>query len=309
MVYRKTLLIFNPVANLGLAGRMDHNLRVSAGAVPGLTWVDTIRPGHATELAGRAAGEGYELVIAVGGDGTVHEVVNGLMQIPEADRPRLAVIPFGSGNDFSSAIGMDGHRPVRVESLVNGISRRVDVGRLVLGNGECQYWDNAIGIGFDTNVVIRSRRARLVRGFLIYLLAVFQTMAFDYEPLRLRVKTDREEWEQELLMLVLCNGGREGGVFQVAPQARPFDGLLQYVGVRRMSRPGMLRLLPEFMRGAHEKYPQVITGQFSRLELASDRPLHIHADGEILAGPGSDHRTLTVEILPQVLEVVTPVQA
>ena len=308
MPYQKILLIFNPTANHGLAGRTDSGLRAAARSAAGLVWVDTAYPGNAVELARRAAEDGYELVIAVGGDGTVHEVVNGLMQVPPGARPRLAVIPFGSGNDFSNAIGMDGRRPVRLESLLNGVTRRVDIGKLILESGECQYWDNAIGIGFDTNVVIRSRRVPLVRGFLIYLLAVFQTMAFDYEAPRLRVRTDREAWEQELLMLVLCNGGREGGVFHIAPQAQPFDGVLHYTGVRRLSRPMMLRLLPEFMRGAHENRPQVISGQFSRLELASDRPLRIHTDGEILAGPGSDLRSLTVEVLPQALEVVTPAQ-
>ena len=105
-------------------------------------------------------------------------------------------------------------------------------------------------------------------------------------------------------MLVLCNGGREGGGFYIAPEADNTDGLIDYVGVRRVSRPMMLRLLPEFMKGTHQRFRQIRLGTLRRLELQSDRPLLIHADGEIFSGFGVDVRHLVVEIIPHAIQVM-----
>jgi YegS/Rv2252/BmrU family lipid kinase len=299
------MLIFNPAANLGLARSKVSNLRA---IVPdqGIRWINTDYSAHATELAKQAAEESYELVIAVGGDGTVHEVVNGLMQVPQGKRPSLSVIPFGSGNDFANAIGIDEQLPISFERVLNGHPMKVDIGKMHDGNGNTYYWDNTIGIGFDTNVVIRSRRMPVVRGFLIYFLSVFQTMLIDYEAPKILLKTDLEQWEDRLIMLVLCNGGREGGIFRISPNALPHDGVFHYTSVSNVSRLMMLRLLPEFIRGTHVNNPNVRLGKFRKLELTADRPLKIHADGEIVTGFGSDIWKINVEIIPKALEVVIP---
>ena len=109
-----------------------------------------------------------------------------------------------------------------------------------------------------------------------------------------------------MLLLTLCNGGQEGGGFQIAPQARVDDGFFHYTGVYKVTRPRMLRLLPEFMKGTQGKFTQVRMGQFQRLELQSDRSLIIHTDGEIFAGFGMDVRRLKVEIVPGAIEVMRP---
>ena len=105
-------------------------------------------------------------------------------------------------------------------------------------------------------------------------------------------------------MLVLCNGCREGGGFQVCPQAKPDDGVFHYAGVKKVSRPMMLRLVPEVMNGTHGKFKQVRMGEFHQLSLEADRPLYIHTDGEIFAGWGMDVRHLEVEILPGEIQVM-----
>jgi diacylglycerol kinase family enzyme len=105
-------------------------------------------------------------------------------------------------------------------------------------------------------------------------------------------------------MLTLCNGGREGGGFAVAPEARLDDALFHYTAVRKVSRPMMLRLLPEVMNGTHGRFSQVRMGVFHQLELESDRPLVIHIDGEVFAGFGGSVQHLWVENLPGALEVV-----
>jgi diacylglycerol kinase (ATP) len=168
-----------------------------------------------------------------------------------------------------------------------------------------EYWGNTLGIGFDTTVTIRSRRFRQFHGFLIYLVAVIQTILLNHDAPRMQVQSDREQWDQEIVMLVLCNGGREGGGFRVSPQAVPDDGLLNYAGIQRVSRLMMFRLLPEVMRGTHARFRQVRMGEFTQLQIQSDRALYIHMDGEIFAGWGNDVRTLRVDLLPAEVQVIS----
>jgi diacylglycerol kinase (ATP) len=304
MPAHKVKLIVNPNADLGRAWRTASDLRPIVEKHGGADWSGTVYPTHATELACQAAQEGYELVVAAGGDGTVHEVVNGLMQVPEEQRPRLGIVPLGSGNDFAYAVGINPEPFQALHQALHGQPHRVDVFKIRDGNGRQEYCDNTLGIGFDATVTIRSRRVPVVHGFLVYLVAVLQTILLNHEPARLQVRTDRESWDRLMLMLVLCNGGREGGGFAMSPKAKPDDGWLQYTGVDRVSRLMMLRLLPEFIRGTHERFKPVCTGQFRTMELESDRPLYIHTDGEIFAGFGVNVRKLSVEMEPAALEII-----
>jgi len=297
-------LIVNPNADLGRAWQKASDLRPIVEEFGGADWSGTVYPTHAVELARQAALDGYELVIAVGGDGTVHEIINGLMQVPPEQRPKLGVVPLGSGNDFSHAIGMDPRPAFALRQVFTGQPKRVDVGRLLDGHGRQEYFNNTLGIGFDAAVTIRSRNFAMVRGFLIYFIAVLQTIILNHDAPRMQVATDRETWDEEMLMLVLCNGGREGGGFLVAPDARIDDEVLHYAGVRRVSRPMMIRLVPEVMRGTHGNFSQVRMGQFTRMSLQADRPLYIHIDGEIFAGFGVDVRKLDIEIFPGAIEVI-----
>jgi len=304
MPQRKIKLIVNPNADLGRAWHAAADLRPIVEEFGGADWAGTAYPTHAVELARQAAEQGYEIVIAAGGDGTVHEVVNGLMQAPAGKRPLLGVVPIGSGNDFSSAIGVDARPEFALRQIFTAEPKRFDIGHLSDNLGRNEYWINAVGIGFDTIVTIRSRKITLLRGFLIYLVAVIQTILLNHEAPRMRIKTNREDWELEMLLFVMCNGGREGGGFYVQPDARPDDGVFHYAGIQHVSRPMMFRLLPEVMKGTHGRFKQVRMGEFQRLELASDRPLFIHTDGEIFAGFGMDVRHLDVEILPGEIKIL-----
>jgi len=304
MPKHKVKLIINPNADLGRAWRWASDLRPVAEQFGGADWTGTVYPTHATELTRQAAEEGYEMVVAVGGDGTVHEVINGLMQLPPDCRPRLGVVPMGSGNDFAHSIGMDTRPAFAMRQVFTGQPRLIDVGKLQDNLGRTEYWDNTVGIGFDATVTIRSRNFPYLRGFMIYLIAVLQTIILNHDAPRLQVTSDVEKWDEEMLMLVLCNGGREGGGFHISPEANNTDGLVHYVGVRRVSRPMMLRLLPEFMKGTHQRFRQVRLGTLRSMELQSDRPLMIHTDGEIFAGFGVDVRQLSVEIFPSAIEIM-----
>ncbi len=299
---QRVMWIFNPSADKGRAGRRLQLLRRLLPA-PDRDWFVTQGAGHATQLAAQAAQQGYDTVAAVGGDGTTHEVVNGLMRIPTAHRPHLALIPFGSGNDFSTNVGLPQAMEQAVERALHGAPRPVDVGLLRDQHGKTTYWNNTLGIGFDAAVVIRSRRIQRLKGFAMYLWAVIQTILRDHHAPPMTIATDQETIARPTLMLVLCNGAREGGGFLVAPAARPDDGVLDLAMIERVSRLMMFRLVPEVMRGTHARFRPVRLGRFRRLELTMEQPLPVHADGEVLYQPQDGVRRLQVEVVPQALRV------
>jgi len=303
MPKHKTKLIINPNADLGRAWRWGSDLRPVVEEFGGADWSGTVYPTHAVELARQAAEDGYELVISVGGDGTTHEVINGLMQVPEERRPRLGIVPVGTGNDFASNVGLPTHPPDAMRRAFTGQPKRVDLGLIESGLRR-EYWDNTLGIGFDAIATIHSRGVPVLRGFFVYLIAVIKTILLNHNPARLQVEADDARWEEDYLMFVFCNGPREGGGFQVAPEAQVDDGWLHYAAISRVSRPMMFRLIPEVMKGTHGRFRQVKLGKIKELKLASDRPLYIHADGEIFAGFGTDVRELKIRVLPAALEVI-----
>lgn len=301
---RKTKLILNPVADMGRAWKVANDLRPIVAEYGHADWSGTVYPGHAVELARQAALDGYDMVVAVGGDGTVHEVVNGLMQAPAEKRPTLGVVPVGSGNDFAHSINVPMKSNRALLHALNGESSSVDIGLMTDENGRREYFDNTVGIGFDAVVTIRSHKLPILRGFLMYLTAVIQTIILNHNPAHLKIETDAETWEQGTIMLTVCNGPREGGGFLVAPEAKNSDGVLNYATVTQCSRLTMFRLVPEVMKGTHGRFKQVRLGTLKKLSLTSDRPLYVHADGEVYTSFGSNLRGLTFENLPGALQVV-----
>ncbi len=304
---RKVKLILNPMADMGRAWKAANDLRPIVQEFLGdISWSGTVYPTHAVELAQQAAAEGCDLVIALGGDGTAHEVVNGLMQIPEERRPVMGVVPLGSGNDFAHALGV----PLKSDyALVHALKAEnvsaIDVGVMTdEASGRKEYFDNTVGAGFDAVVTIRSHRLPVVKGFLMYLTAVIQTIILNHNPATVQFQSDAESWDDRVLMTTVCNGGREGGGFLISPESKIDDGALQFLNVKKISRAMMFRLVPEFMKGTHLRFKQVQLGTFKKLHMVSDRPLYIHADGEIFTSFGADVRDVLFEVLPGALRVV-----
>jgi diacylglycerol kinase (ATP) len=303
-MHRKVKIILNPMADMGNAWRVARDLRSITEQHGDVDWSGTVYPGHAIALAAQAGDQGYDMVIAMGGDGTVHEVVNGLMKIPAEKRPVLGVVPVGSGNDFGHALNISQKPTEALVRALDGDSISIDLCMMTDEHGRTEYFDNTLGVGFGAMVTIRSHKIPVLRGFLIYLIAVIQTIIIDYIPIHMQIKTDEQEWEQKVKYLVLCNGPREGGGFLVAPDAKIGDGIMNYVMITDVSRPMMFRIVPEVMKGTHGRFKQVRMGTCKKFSLTANRPLYIHADGEIFSGPGTDLRRLSFEILPDALKVV-----
>jgi len=301
----KVKLILNPMANLGRARAAATELEQIVSGIGGADWITSKHPKHAFELARQAAAEGYGTVVAMGGDGTMHEVLNGLMSVPAAQRPKLGMVPLGSGNDFAFACGISAKPEEAIRQALTGAPRAVDIGYLLAENSTKEFWANAIGIGFDTIVTLHSRKVPIVQGFAVYLIAVLQTILFDYKPFHLSMKVDDVPSNHDYLMLVLMNGKREGGGFHVTPDSRPDDGHLDYLAINRISRLKMLRILPEVMNGTHGRMLDCNLGTFKTFELVSRQPLFIHLDGEIFSTPETKPvTTLSAGILPEAIQVV-----
>jgi len=303
-MHRKVKIILNPMADMGNAWRVARDLRSITEQHGGVDWSGTVYPGHAIELAQQAGEQGYDMVIAMGGDGTVHEVINGLMRVPEEKRPVLGVVPVGSGNDFAHGINASQKPTEALTRALDGDAAAVDLGLMIDEHGRNEYFNNTLGIGFGAVVTIRSHKLPVLRGFLMYLTAVIQTIILDHNPMAMQIETDDQKWQQSVIYLVICNGPREGGGFLIAPEAKIDDGLFHYAMITNVSRAMMFRIVPEVMKGTHGRFKQVRMGTCKKFTLSADRPLYIHADGEIFTGPGTDLRKVSFEILPNALKVV-----
>lgn len=300
----KIRLIFNPHADRGRAWKLANSLQSSFERLGNATWASSEFPGHSTELTIQAAEEGVDLVAALGGDGTVHEVVNGLMQIDRSQRPLLGVVPLGSGNDFANNVGIESELEKSAMRLYRGTQKEIDIGVVTDESGKREYWDNTLGVGFDASATIYANQITRLQGFPMYLWAVIQTILRNHDAARMSIHTESRSYEVDIIMIAFCNGPREGGGFHVAPGAIPDDGILDFAFIEKVSRLMMFRILPEVMRGTHERFRQVHLGQSVKAVLEYDRPMAIHTDGEIYAGFHSDIRRLTVEVLPKELTVI-----
>ncbi|RMG66687.1 MAG: diacylglycerol kinase family lipid kinase [Calditrichaeota bacterium] len=286
------LLIANPVAGRGRARKLIDPLRreVTARLGEGEVVLTQFR-GHACQLARQAKHSG-RLVIAAGGDGTIHEVVNGLV----GGNCRLAIIPIGSGNDFVKMLNL----PLRYQEAVKIIQAhrtcRVDVGRV-----NNLFFPNGLGVGFDAMVVKQVERIRWLKGFPLYLLGVLRTLV-SYRNRRIRlIWEDGRQEERCIFLLAVGNGRAMGGGFYLTPKASLSDGLLDVCVIRSLSRREALINLPRALNGSLAELPQVSMAQVRRLRICSEQGVPVHADGELV---GLSLQELDIEVLPAALEVV-----
>jgi diacylglycerol kinase (ATP) len=248
----------------------------------------TERPGDGAELAAAAVRDGAHHVIAVGGDGTVHEVANGLLRC--GGTATLGVVPIGTGNDFAKLVGTYRHDPVRaVARLVGAVARRFDVGRVL-----DEYFVNTMGLGFGPEVV-RAREAHPSRTGLWSYIAPVPRAFFGFRPCRCEVRARERRAEGYMMMVEVCNGTTAGGAYRFAPEADPTDGYLDVCLIGRVSLPRFLMAVPRVMRGSHTTMKEVSTFRTRELTLVTpDVPLLLHLDGELRSTQGHEC-TVTVE--------------
>lgn len=291
-----TLLIVNPTAGSGRAGRVAAEAHDAArGAWGPVDRIDTMGPGDATGIASRAADHGVERILVLGGDGTLHEAVNGVLQLPAERRPPIGIIPAGTGNDYAKMCGTVGHTPSRaVARLRTATVRHFDV-----GEAWGEYFINSVGIGFDAEVAREVNRGKLGSGLPAYLRAVGRVLR-RFEAMELEVEGDGQRFRDRLLLLEIGIGPCVGGGFRLTPGARPDDGVFDICAIQHSSALGVFVKLPLAIMGQHVRLRrQVRSFQSTRLSVVSrNGPLHAQFDGEIREVSGRMELTSVPAALP-----------
>ena len=299
------LLIANPTSGRGAGKRaVDPVRRQLTEAGLSIEVVLTERPWHAAELAAAAGTQGWDAVIAVGGDGTANEVLNGLMQIPMDRRPAMGIIPVGRGNDFAFGIDVPHGIAAACPIVIAGHRRRIDVGKVTGGlYPQGRYFGNGIGIGFDAVVGFEALKLAPLSGFASYIVAALKTISlYDHGP-RLRIELDDQTLVQETLMVSVMNGRRMGGGFHMAPNGDPGDGKFDVCIAGQVTRGRILGLIPHFLKGDQEGQPAITTTRSTRVKVTAEvGVLPAHADGETLCVDGHE---LLAEIFPAQIEVLS----
>jgi YegS/Rv2252/BmrU family lipid kinase len=265
---------------------------VLEGAGAAVQLAETARRGEAVELAEAASRAGWPAVVAIGGDGTVHEVANGLLRASGGGvtAAALGIVAVGSGNDFALLAGLPRDAAGAARAIVLGAERRVDVGRV----GD-RWFTNGVGVGLDARVAVEANRNRRLRGIGIYLWALARVLR-SFRPPVVRVEIDGGEvMERPMTLATVGNGARHGGGFWICPAARIDDGLLDVCICDGLGTLQILRFLPKTLRGTHVGVSCVHMRTARRVRISSDTPLPVHADGEILF---EDARELEIEIAP-----------
>jgi YegS/Rv2252/BmrU family lipid kinase len=286
----KVSFIANPTAGRGRTRALVESYAGALSVESELLW--TQGPGHAADLARQAAAHS-QVVCAVGGDGTVSEVVNGLMPTPVP----MVVVPTGSGNDFASLVRCPRTPAELARVIKEGMGSRFDV-------IDCadRYCANSIGIGFEALVTYHSLSITNMRGLPLYLLAVFKALRTP-GSIHYRIAIDgRETAAGEFLLISVGNGPRAGGGFYINPKATPTDGMIDVCAARKMSRAKLLSILPRAIKGGHITAKGIEMYRGATVSISSDTPFPIHIDGEYL---GRREKPLDLRIIPRVLPVLS----
>ena len=310
------LVIYNPIAGRGRVKK--HWPEVQQGLIDAGIEFDvaaTSAPLDAVKLAEKAATK-YSTVVAVGGDGTVHEVVNGLLRASnEGETITLGVVPLGNGDDFAKMVppqtkigGKAFDWRIAIEKIAKGQTKMFDIGRMSSDqllsdrDNKPQYFMNGMDIGFGAQAALNFTKVPIfLTGMAAYLAAIMKTLV-DYHIPKVTIQIDDQEaFEQSTTMTAITNGRCFGSGFWVCPEAQVDDGLLDVMVTQSVGRLKIMRLIPKIMKGTHVNEPILKSYRARRVDIKAHQPFVVEADGEI---PYPKTRHLEVQILDKRLRVI-----
>lgn len=303
-------VIVNPAA---AGGRGRKAARELLSALDGRSLAYDARlteaPGHASRLAADAAADGVDRIVVVGGDGTVHEVADGLIGCGVERLPAVAVFPVGTGNDFYRMVGPDRGVAAVVGLLDDGVVRHFDIGR-VEWEGGTRTFVNLMGVGIDVEVLRCRRRFSWLPGLLQYL-ASFLNAIVTFRAPEVHVDTDAGDGQRiggATTLTVITVGPSIGGGFMINPEAKASDGRLDLFHVGAPGLLPILRLVPRVIRGTHGDSPLVTMRRVSGavLRRPGGESMRFEIDGELSPEPA---RELRVEVVPGAFPVLVPARA
>jgi len=299
----KTELIINQTAGGGKPKKLVpkiFNIFDSMNFSYHTSW--TTSSDGATDLARQAADNGTELIVSVGGDGTINEIINGILTAK--NQPSLGIIAAGWANDFikSTSIPNDVYQACRV--IKEGKTKKIDLGLI----NQQTYFANVYGIGFDAEITALANQIKTDHpnwtslSAYVYVFAAIRKLLSPIHSIQLKITIDNQVIEKEILFLAIGNGRVEGGKFNIAPEAKIDDGLLDIWIIQKMTRIRCLRLLPKAIKGTHKDVPEVSFFRGKNILIEASEPITAQVAGEILI----PQKKYQVEILPKKLDLLTP---
>ncbi len=311
----RIFVILNPTSGRGAGALAEEALRagLQAGGAE-YELVKTTAPGEAIKLAQQAADAGdWDIIAAAGGDGTLNEVLNGLLRAQENNQgggsnmpaPALGLIPIGRGNDFGFGAGV----PASLDEAVRVLCRnqRHPIDALLVKGGDYpdgRYVGNGVGIGFDAVVGFEAAKLKGLTGFPSYIVAALKTIFLYFKAPQVHIETDTLTFDRSALMVSVMNGRRMGGGFMMAPEASMQDGWIDVCIARQVSKPAIFGLIPKFMEGTQVGHPaiQMLRTKTITVSALDGSALPAHADGETLCLAG---KRLEIVLKPGAVEMVS----
>lgn len=293
------LLFINPTAGRGRAGRRLEKIQqvFEAGGIT-LEVVRSRAMGDLEDQISSRVRDGVSKIIVVGGDGSVHEAVNGLQRAGK--QCSLGVIPSGTGNDFAKACGITLDWEQATRALLQAITsdsagRKIDIGRV-----NDRYFANGLGIGFDAKVTRVARSYRWRIGDLVYLVAILRCLYDGVATPDMDIRSENISLSGPVTLATVCNGPWIGGMFHIAPMANNADGKMDLLIANPVSRTRILALLPLLMRGKHMREAEIIHHLVNKLTVTSAAPIESHLDGEVQPLQSR----FEIEVLPAQLDLL-----
>jgi YegS/Rv2252/BmrU family lipid kinase len=254
----------------------------------------TKSPGDGLATARRYASDGVALVICVGGDGTLNEVVNGILE--SGKRVPFGLVSAGHGGDFARTAGTSKHVDVAVQRACSGKSRAIDAGRVTFDDGATRAFINVAGLGFDALVAEKCQSTRLPGSTLPYLAAAFSSLV-TFKNIQVKIEADGVPSETKAVFVQIANAKYMGGGLMMAPDADIADGELQLAIVGDFRKPELLRALPGVYSGKHVGHPKFSQVAAKRIRIETVQPARVQVDGEIMG-----HAPVTFTVEPGALQ-------
>jgi len=279
-------VIVNPVAGAGRTAKKWPQVMARLKSM-GLRFEHdlTEAPGHAVELARSAVNRGYRLVVSVGGDGTIHEIVNGLHDTGGMADTLLSIISTGTGHDYIRTIGVPHDHMDACQCLTRPRKLTVDLGMveyLDQGQAAKRLFVNFAGLGFDAEVVkATTQRFKALGALPSYLLGLLTTLV-SHRGKQVSLKVDGEIEDRKVCLVLMGNGKYGGGGMLSTPDADLMDGFFDVLIIDDLSKPDLLWSLPRVYRGTHLTHPRVTVKRAREIEVLSTEPMYLQADGELL---------------------------
>jgi YegS/Rv2252/BmrU family lipid kinase len=293
-------IILNPIAGRGRATYIEKPLvEYLLQRKINFRLEKTKGPRHATELSTRMCKE-LDIIVAVGGDGTVNEVAEGMLESTAS----LAILPIGSGNDFNKIVGIPKKLNLAIETIISGKKKSIDLGKVIIknysGTTQIKHFINTLGIGIDAQIAKETQRIKYLRGLPLYIIAAIKALSI-YSPNEYTIIDNDTTRKEKAYFICAGNGVYEGGGFKMLPDANPSDSILNICLIRKMSIWNAFHLVPKIITGIHGNHKMISMWNSKTLNITSEKPFILHGDGEIF-----EEKAINVEIdlIPKAITLI-----